>query len=607
MSRDRRKQPLIDGLADAFEEASAESESTLRETLRETGVDPDALSEECLALVRSHLGDAVQESPSPAGAVRWRRRLRSWIPVLVPVGAAAVILAFILWGQTQVSAPSNVALMVDQDDLTCLIGSAPREQAMIPVSIRLVSAAGKKLQEISVELDLQRGVVISDDKIPSQGTALAQAEVGGVVFAGVCQVLPGLNLLRLGGPGSPAIADFMHAKSLDDGTSIGLRVLGRLPFLQLGEGSFEDREVEEFRLHEEVSVAHVDDVAVYDGDEIIWSESFEECADGEYPSSGMQSIFPEISSDGLKTQGWVTSSKASGGRRAFLSLSVPGLSRHDGVEINRGKITTGILQYEASVCLNSSDDRGFCIGLKQRVGDRFRRHDKASVRFLFGEIRAGGSESVIAHYIPGMWYRIRVVADLKENSMAMWINGRHVASDIPMVSGEGLEEVRPESTDRQVWEVFDEFSFGGAFYGREPRPTSRPLPYIGDQIYLLEGDQYGWQAAGLHVQRGESVSIRAEGAIYYAGLGDARTDPNGCFLHRSNPCAARFVQHEGYEMPVPGQWMGSLVARIGSGDGFFVGADAEFVALETGDLFLAYNDHFVGDNSGSFRVKIVIQ
>lgn len=102
---------------------------------------------------------------------------------------------------------------------------------------------------------------------------------------------------------------------------------------------------------------------------------------------------------------------------------------------------------------------------------------------------------------------------------------------------------------------------------------------------------HSWSDTGVDLERGEMFSVLASGTIDF---GSASTDPEGYGpdtydQYNVVPCA----DHAG------------LVGRIGQdGEPFFLGAEAVSVATRAGRLYLGVNDKNIGDNSGSYAVRL---
>jgi hypothetical protein len=56
--------------------------------------------------------------------------------------------------------------------------------------------------------------------------------------------------------------------------------------------------------------------------------------------------------------------------------------------------------------------------------------------------------------------------------------------------------------------------------------------------------------------------------------------------------------------PLPGNFVGALIARVGNGQPFPIGNQTTVTMPANGQLFLGINDDHVGDNQGGFRVNI---
>jgi hypothetical protein len=103
-----------------------------------------------------------------------------------------------------------------------------------------------------------------------------------------------------------------------------------------------------------------------------------------------------------------------------------------------------------------------------------------------------------------------------------------------------------------------------------------------------------WTDTGIDVRTGDILSFSPEGTIQW---GPGREDgPAG---EMNSPIDQR--------RPIPARPGGALIGRIGtsSSDVFFIGNDrGTFRVRSGGRLYLGVNDADVGDNSGSFQVRI---
>jgi hypothetical protein len=103
-----------------------------------------------------------------------------------------------------------------------------------------------------------------------------------------------------------------------------------------------------------------------------------------------------------------------------------------------------------------------------------------------------------------------------------------------------------------------------------------------------------WTSTEIRVQRGQRISITADGEV---DLGNnRRASPDGVSLTDSRRL-------------IPNRPTGALIAVIGddNDDFIYVGRSSEFTATHNGILFLSVNEGNLKDNSGSFlaRVKVL--
>ena len=316
-----------------------------------------------------------------------------------------------------------------------------------------------------------------------------------------------------------------------------------------------------------------------------------------------------MSPGGAVPEGMVSSfAGPAGGKQSLLSISVPGRARIDGVDLTAGQVPDGRLRYHASVYLNSADERGAMVGLKQDAGEPGRWYDKAAVLFVHGEIRAWSSDRLLGFYVPQRWYDLDVTVDLPAHTMSVAIDGRAVADSLPTM-GVGTLEREHENWDvHQTWEGFDHFAFGGVFFPAPEPLDNSPLERVSasahELTYTLDGSKSGWHDTEVDLQPGDQVELVATGEVLCALPGPSKTDPDGCQLLAAEPCDARTKAGAHTTVPVPSAWTGSLVARIGDGPGFFVGQRLRLAADRAGRLSFAYNDSYFGDNRGAFTVTV---
>lgn len=102
---------------------------------------------------------------------------------------------------------------------------------------------------------------------------------------------------------------------------------------------------------------------------------------------------------------------------------------------------------------------------------------------------------------------------------------------------------------------------------------------------------HSWTDTGVDLERGEMFTVLASGTIDF---GSANTDPEGY-----GPDT-----YDQYNV-VPCADHAALVGRIGKdGEPFFLGAEAVSVATDAGRLYLGVNDKNIGDNSGSYAIRL---
>jgi hypothetical protein len=107
-----------------------------------------------------------------------------------------------------------------------------------------------------------------------------------------------------------------------------------------------------------------------------------------------------------------------------------------------------------------------------------------------------------------------------------------------------------------------------------------------------------WTDTGIDVRSGDRLQVRAQGTISLSGndSGNDTAGPAGAFNGRRASGA-----------PLPSAPAGALIARIGDGPVFLIGAEGwTNRAGQSGRLFLGVNDDHLGDNRGEFTVRVSI-
>ena len=135
----------------------------------------------------------------------------------------------------------------------------------------------------------------------------------------------------------------------------------------------------------------------------------------------------------------------------------------------------------------------------------------------------------------------------------------------------------------------------------KPEPvTSEPIPAPNASAEPLAEKTLNiaaaadWTSTEIRIQRGQRIRITASGEVDLGTKG--RATPAG--IPANDP-----------KRLMPGQPTGGLIAVVGddNNDFVFIGTEGEFVAKQTGVLFLSVNEEKLDDNRGSFiaRVKVL--
>jgi hypothetical protein len=114
--------------------------------------------------------------------------------------------------------------------------------------------------------------------------------------------------------------------------------------------------------------------------------------------------------------------------------------------------------------------------------------------------------------------------------------------------------------------------------------------------------------AAVSVTSGEQVTVSASGSAGYGYegaspcVGYPTTHPDGSRYLGTYSCGPKLDPNAA----LSGQAIGLLIARIGSGPWFQVGASDSFTAPASGTLVLAYNDDIYSDNTGSYTATVTV-
>ena len=152
------------------------------------------------------------------------------------------------------------------------------------------------------------------------------------------------------------------------------------------------------------------------------------------------------------------------------------------------------------------------------------------------------------------------------------------------ISAGGRDDTLARNRDNR-WDRRD-----GAFNDRD-RGFNDVVGTAGDLIPVSATDR--WTDTGLTVRAGDSISIEADGTIQMSGDRNDTAEPAGS--RRNAPGAL-----------VRNAPAGMLIARIGNGAPFAVGARRTARAPASGRLYLGVNDDYLDDNRGQFNVMVSI-
>jgi Ca2+-binding EF-hand superfamily protein len=104
-----------------------------------------------------------------------------------------------------------------------------------------------------------------------------------------------------------------------------------------------------------------------------------------------------------------------------------------------------------------------------------------------------------------------------------------------------------------------------------------------------------WVDTGLDTRAGDLLRITSSGTVRLSASWNDQASPAG-------------ANRRAEQAPLPFHPAGALIARIANGTPFFVGDGTNIERVSAaGRLYLSVNDDHLGDNSGSFRVTIVIR
>lgn len=194
-------------------------------------------------------------------------------------------------------------------------------------------------------------------------------------------------------------------------------------------------------------------------------------------------------------------------------------------------------------------------------------------------------------------FRADEIESIKFDSEAMPVATVRTSSRIPDNSNENASldedqkvitvvQNKPKKSPPQIKNIPDE---------RVENPLPQTIKPISIDISVLADDTTnGWTNSGWVVSKGQKIRIIGKGRV---SLGNGRyASPNGL---STLPDENKLMKNK----PT-----GGLIVVIGddNNDFIFVGNSYEFIAQRDGHLFLGVNEGNLGDNSGSFDVKVEI-
>lgn len=104
-----------------------------------------------------------------------------------------------------------------------------------------------------------------------------------------------------------------------------------------------------------------------------------------------------------------------------------------------------------------------------------------------------------------------------------------------------------------------------------------------------------WTDTGIDLRVGDVLRLTSTGTVRLSGNSNDSANPGGANRRADNA-------------PMPNHPAGALIARISNGSPFFIGDGTNINRVTTaGRLYLSVNDDHQADNSGMFRVTIIVR
>jgi hypothetical protein len=190
---------------------------------------------------------------------------------------------------------------------------------------------------------------------------------------------------------------------------------------------------------------------------------------------------------------------------------------------------------------------------------------------------------------------VRALQD--DSQMMVMRNGQVIRGNLHNIIRGDLVQWVPEGGSRQniatsaVRRLY--LNTGNArstYLGTVPTNTAGTAGNVSAATVRVNGNLQ-WTDTGMDVRAGDRIQFNANGQVAYAP-GDV-TGPSG----------ARAGRNDLY--PVPTMGPGGLIARVGDGTPFPIGAGARQLTMPAnGRLYLGVNDDIHADNTGSFQVNV---
>jgi Ca2+-binding EF-hand superfamily protein len=117
-----------------------------------------------------------------------------------------------------------------------------------------------------------------------------------------------------------------------------------------------------------------------------------------------------------------------------------------------------------------------------------------------------------------------------------------------------------------------------------------------NEVEVLLPSNQRWYDTGIDVRSGDIIDFRANGTIRMSDNGNDSASPSGAWTGRHADNA-----------PFRDKPAGALIGRIGSGGPIFMGDSGRVNAATTGRLYLSVNDDYLQDNTGEYRVTVVVR